>query len=139
MIKDLDRKVYMALAPDADRYTSSPASAVIDMRDANSVCFVLEEGDGGVGTTLVQIEACDADGNNEEALAFHYRLNRGTLMACASTGYTTVAGANKVIEFFVDARAVPASLGYVKVQLTEVDSTAVDASILAIVDPRASL
>lgn len=139
MLKDLARKFQIALAPDADRYTGSPASTIFDMKDVNSICFVLEEGAGGAGTTLVQIEACDSAGANEQALAFRYRLNGGALTPCASTGYTTIAGANKIVEFYIDARDVPGSLRHVKVQLTEGDSTAVDASILAVIDPRTSL
>ena len=108
----------------ADRYESGPfATSVVDMKDAHGCIFTLIEGAGGTGTVTLTVEKCDSAGTTNTAIAFHYQVTTagstpGDLTACASTGYGTVAGANKIVEIYVDAKDL-GSCRYCKLVLTE--------------------
>ena len=138
MIFSQKNQIVMALAPDADRYNGSPASDVISMKHYGHVCFVVLEGDGGVGTATITAEECTAaDGTGATAIGFRYRLATtgdtwGTLTTVASSGYLTLAGANKMILIEIGADELSDGSPFVRLQLTEDDSTAVDAAIIAI-------
>ena len=64
-----------ALAPDADRYDSDPATDVYNLEDYEGIVFILAEGAGGTGTVKIQVEECDdVVPTNSTAIAFNYRL-----------------------------------------------------------------
>ena len=116
----------------ADRYESGPFStSVVDMKDAHGCIFTLIEAAGGTGTVVLTVEKCDSAGTTNTAIKFAYQVTTagstpGDVTECASTGYTTVAGANKIVDIFVDAKELGSSR-YCKLVLTE----AVDAACLA--------
>ena len=130
-----------ALLPDADRYTANPATDVYNLKYYQEITFILFEGAGGAGTTTLTVEECTAaDGTGATAIAFKYRLlanagsadTWGAWTAATSSGYLTIAGANKGVAIRVTADMLSAGYPYVRVQTTEDDSTAVDAVIIAI-------
>lgn len=130
--------VAQALAPDADRYNGNPATDIFNTKDYDHVCFVVEEGAGGTGTVKIQVEACsDAAGTGATAIAFNYRVMTttdtwGSRVASASTGYTTVAGADKLVAVEIDAAELSADKPFVRLQLTEIVDSPCDAGVLAI-------
>lgn len=134
--------VIMALAPDADLYASDPASDVINMTDCQRLSFLIFEGAGGTGTATVTVLACDnTTPSNTSAIAFKYRVASnsgtltdvfGTLTDATSSGFTTTAGANKIIEVVVDAKDLPDGYPYVQLKLVEVADSPVDACVVAI-------
>lgn len=131
------RNVQPVIACAADRYESGPTtSEIVDCRKADGVTFILHEGAGGTGTATVTIEKCDSAGANNVAIAFKVRANsttaRGDLADVAATGYATIAGADKVCVFYVDAKDLGA-LGYCKIILTELVDAACVAGVTAIV------
>lgn len=143
MIFTQQNQVAIALAPDADRYTSNPATDVFNMANYGHICFVLQEGAGGTGTVKIQVEECTSiAGAGNTAIAFRYRVAStgdtwGTLTDSASTGYTTTAGANKQVVVEVDARELSADSQFVRLQLTEVADDPCDAAVIAILsNPR---
>jgi len=112
--------------PLADVYESGPVySAGVNMGKYDHATFVLSEGAGGTGTTTITVEACtDTGGTSPTAIGFRYRLmgtqdTWGASTAVESTGYATVAGANKMIAIEVDASDLTAAKPYVRVALTE--------------------
>ncbi len=133
----------LALAPAADRYDTNPASDVISMKNYQRVSFLLSEGAGGTGTVKLTVEACDDfTPSNTVEMKFKYRVasNSGTLtdqfgaltaQDTPATGYTTVAGANKMIEVIVDARDLPEGYDKVRLKLTEVVNSPCAASVNA--------
>lgn len=128
-----------ALAPDADRYNTDPATDVLNMAGYGQVTFILQEGAGGTGTVKIQVEECSAlDGSGATAIAFRYRVAQtGDQFTAFSTavavdGYTTVAGANKMVAIEVDTRDLSEGFPFVRLQLTEVVDSPVDAAVMAI-------
>lgn len=127
-----------ALQPAADRYNGNPASDVFNMKDYDHIVFLLAEGAGGTGTVKIQVEACtDATGAGNTAIAFNYRVmgtidTWGSRAAAASTGYTTVAGADKMVAVEIDAAELPADKPFVRLQLTEVVNDPCAAGVVAI-------
>jgi len=130
--------VVIALQPDADRYNADPATDVFNMENYDHITFILMEGAGGTGTAVLTVEECTAaDGTGATAIGFRYRLMStidtwGALTAVASTGYTTVAGANKLVAIEVDADELSDGSNFVRLQITESANDPVDAAVLAI-------
>ena len=130
------------LQPDADRYTATPATDVVNMTLYRRATFVLMEGAGGIGTVKIEVEECtDKAGTGATAIPFNVRVisdgDWGALTAVALAGYTTIAGANKTIAIEVDAADLSDGSPYVRLQLTEVVDSPVDAAIICILsEPR---
>ena len=130
------RNVQQAHYPAADRYESAPgAGNTIDARGAAGIVFVLTEGAGGSGTVTVTIQKCDSAGTTGGDINFKYRANtqiaRGDLSASVAT-YATIAGANKNVLFYVDAKQL-GSYGYCTLTLTELNDAACSAGVAAII------
>jgi hypothetical protein len=130
------RNVQQAHYPAADRYESAPgAGNTIDARGAAGIVFILSEGAGGTGTATITIQKCDSAGTTGGDIYFKYRANsqtaRGDLSAAVAT-YATVAGANKNVIFYVDAKEL-GNYGYCTLTLTELVDAACAAGVLAIV------
>ena len=143
MIFTEEHMVAPAIYPDADVYAADPASDVFNMKLYDHITFILTEGAGGTGTVKIQVEECTAaDGTGNTAIAFNYRLAStpdtwGAVTAAASTGYTTVAGANKQVAVEIDAEQLSDGYPYVRLQLTEVADDPCDAGVIAILSkPR---
>lgn len=130
--------MHTVLQPDADRYDSDPASDVVCLAKYPGVTFLLMEGAGGTGTATLTVEECSADdGTGATAIAFQYAVASdcktwGALTAATLTGYTLVAGANKMVALYVPSRSLSDGYPYVRVQVTEVVNAAVDAGIVAL-------
>lgn len=130
--------VVIGLQPDADRYNGDPATDIFNMENYDHITFILMEGAGGTGTAVLTVEECtDAAGTGATAIAFRYRLMStidtwGALTAVAATGYTTVAGANKLIAIEVDAEELSDGSNFVRLQITESVDSPVDAGVLAV-------
>jgi hypothetical protein len=101
--------------------------------------FVLMEAAGGAGTATITMEACTtAAGAAATALAFSYRLcttqdiwgARVTLTA--TTGYLTLAGANKMVAVEMDAAELTTTKPYLRMALTVGVATAVVAGVIII-------
>lgn len=133
----------MALAPDADRYNTDPATDVVSLAKYEHATFILFEGAGGTGTVKIEVEECTAaDGSGNTAIPFRYRLCEtgdtwGALTAAAATGYTTVAGANKMVAVEIDGDELSEGSPWVRLQLTEVANDPCDAAVAVIMSgPR---
>ena len=130
--------MHTVLQPDADRYNADPASDVVHLELYPGVTFLLMEGAGGTGTATLTVEECSADdGTGANAIAFQYAVASdcktwGALTAATATGYTTVAGANKMVALYVPARSLADGFPYVRVQVTEVANDPVDAAMAAL-------
>lgn len=131
------------LAPDADRWDTDPATDIVNMSDYARCDFYITEGVGGTGTTkLIVRSSDDVSASNTTDLAFRYRVAQtgdtfGDWTDIAATGYTLVAGANKMVQIQIDADQLAAGEPYVYMTTTEVDDGAVDANIMGILSgPR---
>lgn len=132
-------KVVQALPPAADRYNTNPATDVVSLKHYEEAIFVLEEGAGGTGTVKIQVEECSAAaGSNNVAIAFDYRVGNadgstlGAWTASAAAGYTTTAGADKMVQVRVRGAALSDGKPWVRLQLTEVANDPCAASVLAL-------
>ena len=147
MIQTEDMLPLLVLAPAADRYNTNPATAGVSMRSFRNAVFLINEGAGGTGTATVTVEGCSAaNGTGAEAIPFKYRQSTGSgatlgeLTQAAAAGFTTTAGANKVIAIEVDSDDLPPNKPYVRLQLTEVANDPVAAGVTCVLlNPRYSL
>lgn len=142
----------MILAPDADRFAGTVNSDVVCLANYGKASCIFQEGAGGTGTTKIQVAACDdfVPTTSAPLIPFKVRVasDSGTLTdqfvdeddledQDATTGYTTVAGANKMVEVIVDSRDLPAGFDKFRLELTEVANDPVDAAVIAILyQPR---
>lgn len=133
-----ENEIRTVLAPDADRWTSNPATDVVSLKYWDHVTFIVTEGAGGVGTRTTKVEKCTSKAAaNNTAIAFNYRVGTytgalGAITAATSAGYLQPAGANKHLIIEVDAAELGPSYPFVRLTFTETDSTAVDAAVIAI-------
>lgn len=131
------------IASYADFTTTNPATDIVSMKNYNRCTFVLIYGAGAVGTATVTVESCDTVvPGTATAIAFNYRVcttpdTWGEVTACAATGFTTAANADKMYLIEVNAAELYSTNSFVRLQFTEVDSTAVDGTVIAIMSqPR---
>lgn len=143
MVFTYENQIVTVLQPIGDRYNTDPATDVISLAKYGHATFLIAEGAGGTGTVKIEVEACDdLTPSNAAAMAFNYRVATsgdtwGALTASAATGYTTTAGANKMIAVEVDASELPAGYPCCRLQLTEVADDPCDAAVFAILSqPR---
>lgn len=134
-----------ALAPAADRFTTDPATDIINLGLGDAVTFLVVHEGGTTGTATITVEACsDASGTGAEAVAFKYRTDtdgasdvRGDITAATASGVATTAGEEHIVECYVKASELPADKPFVRVQLTETIDDPVNAAVIALVhNPR---
>ena len=133
--------VSLALAPDADRYDSNPSTDWVRV-DYRAI-FILSEGAGGTGTaTITANNASDNAGTGTAAIAFRYRLMTtaggldtwGAFTSAASTGYLTIAGANKSVLIEIRRDELDSAKPFVSLTFTEAVNSPVDAGVVALAD-----
>lgn len=131
------------IAANEDIFTGSPVSDVIHLDHYRECTFIVIKNAGGTGTATVTINSCsDAAGTTAADVAFKYRTisdpdSHGAWTDATSTGVSIAAGADEIWEFRVLASGLSSTNEFVKMTLTEVDSTAVDGAAFAILtDPR---
>lgn len=119
-----------ALPPVADAGNGTVTTDVVNMSGAGRALFTLTKGVGATGTSTITIEACDdVTPSNTSAIPFRYRQatsgdTSGTVTVATSSGFTTTAGNNTIVQVEVDAGELAASgYGYCRMKLVEsVDS-----------------
>lgn len=130
--------------PVADYDDGGTTSDVINMKNFNKGCFVIQKGVGTTGTGVVTVLACDdTTPSNTTAVPFRYvEISAadvvGTITEATSSGYTITAGSNIMVVIEVDAvELAKTGYGYVQLSLTESENAAVLAGILFIgAEPR---
>jgi hypothetical protein len=130
------------IASYADFTTTNPATDIVSMKNYQRCTFVVIYGAGAVGTSTITVEACATASGTTQAIAFNYRActtpdTWGEVTACDSAGFTTAANADKMYLIEVNAAELYSTYSFVRLQFTEVDSTAVDGTVIAILSqPR---
>ena len=121
----------MGLAPIADAFAGTVYSDVVNMKNHEAVRFVHFWGVGTSGTGTITVQACDdVTPSNRSAIPFRYRVTvagsaPGDWVLATSSGFTTTAGSNQMIEIEVHAGALAASgYGYVQTKQVEVVASA---------------
>ena len=127
------------LVPVADAFAGTAATDVVNMENFSHVTFVMQLGVGTTGTSTITVEACDdTTPTNTSAVAFYYReVTTGDTTsaptACASTGFTTTAGSNKLVIVECNDDMLSASeYGYVRMKMVEVANDPVLGGVLII-------
>jgi len=136
--------IVQVLAPDADAFAGTPTIDIIDMANYRSVTFVFVHAVGVTGTSKITIEECDDNAaSNSTAIPFSYRLSAGMTgvwgaltAVTAATGYTTVAGSNKVVAITIDAADLADGFPFVRLVAVEVANDPVDGCVYAILTNR---
>lgn len=136
--------IVTVLQPDADRYATSATSDIVSLAKYGEVTFVLMEGAGGTGTATITVEECTNNaGDGNTAIAYDYKqvTTLGTIpaswTAATTSGFTTTAGANKMVYIRVRAEELSDGSPWVRVVLTEVANDPCDAGMVAILsNPR---
>ncbi len=132
------------MADNGDMFNGSPAGDVINMKDWRDVIFVVHEGTGGTGDTVLTVESCDdTTPSVQTAIIFKYRVlaavgdTWGAWIDAATTGFTTTAAADSAFEIWARASDLTTTNQYIRLETAEDDSTAVHGGIIAILfNPR---
>jgi hypothetical protein len=138
--------VVQALAPDADVFAGSKATDWINLKNYDSVLFVINQGVGATGTfTVVANMAEDAAGTGSTAIPFSYRNVAdttssdvpGARTSATASGFTTTAGSNQIQLVEVQASDLDDDSPFVQLATTEVVDSPIDGGIVAILgNPR---
>ena len=132
------------IAANEDIFNGSPDTDIVNMKYWRDCIFTIQKGAGAAGTATVTVESCDTVvPGTATAVAFKYRamtLATDTWSAwtdATSAGFTTTAGADDMYEIWVRADGLYSTDHYVRMALAEVDSTACDGGIQAVLfNPR---
>ena len=132
-----------ALAPDADRYNTSPATDRIRHPGTGNLYFLVVEGAGGTGTTTLTVNCyAAATGGSGTAIGFNYKTvtagadfdTASGYTAVAATGVNPAAGATKSTLIQIRYDEVTEGKPFVELTLTETDNDPVDAAVIAFCD-----
>jgi len=131
------------IAANEDYSNGNPATDVVNMKDWNRITFIIIKNAGAVGTATITVESCDdVVPTIATAIAFKYRKctvidTFGVWTDALAAGFVTTAGADQIYEITVTADQLTTTNQYVRMQVTEVDSTACDGAVVAIMtEPR---
>jgi len=131
------------IAANEDMFNGNPATDVIHLDHYRECTFVIIKNAGGTGTATITVESCDdVTPSTTTAVAFKYRKiqdpdTHGAWTDATSSGFTTAAEADVIYEVVVYADGLSGTDEFVRMQCTEVDSTACDGAIYAyLTDPR---
>lgn len=128
-----------------DMFENNIVSDIVDMKDWEGCLFIVKKLAGAVGTATATVNACDdtTPTTTSSALTFWYRsmTTQDTWATdwATSASLSITAGADEIWEIFVTGAQVAAvaNYHYVKLTLTEVDSTAVDGTVVTmLVGPK---
>lgn len=131
-------KYVQALVPVADFTAGDVETDIFSMENWSSITFFVFKGAGGTGATVATVEACDdVSASNVDEIAFRYSSNTATdvigdLTDATSSGVAITAGANEIWAITVNADELTLGYKFVRLVLTESDSTAVTGCVLAI-------
>lgn len=131
------------IADFADYTTVNPATDVVSLENHNDAYFLVIKGAGAVGTATITMESCDnVTPSTATAVAFEYKVitsgdTAGAWTAVASTGYLITAAADKMVLVHVNADGLSGTNKFLRMQLTETDSTACKGAVVAfLANPR---
>ena len=131
------------IASFADLTTGNPATDIVNMSNWGRCTFIIIKGAGAVGTATITVESCDTVvPGTATPIPFYYRKcstidTFGEWTFCGVAGFTMTAGADQIYEITVDDTFLYSTNKYVRLQFTEVDSTATDGAVTAILtEPR---
>ena len=126
-----------------DMFENDITSDITNMANWGGILYIVKKMTGAAGTAVATIESCDTVvPGTATAIAFRYRKMTtrdtwGAWTAATSSGVTISAGANEIWEFSVYDSELHGADQFVRLVLTEVDSTAVDGGVLAMLfNPR---
>jgi len=132
-----------ALAPDADRYNTSPVTDRVRHPGTGNLFFLVIEGAGGTGTTTLTINCFAAEsGGSGTAIPYEYKTVLSGLDFDTAGGYTTVAatgvnpaaGATKSTLIKIHGGQVTENKPFVSLTVTETDDGPVDAVVIGFCD-----
>jgi len=126
-----------------DVFESNTTTDIVHLDHYRECTFFVIKLAGAAGTATATIESCDdTTPSTSTAIAFTYREvtapnTHGAWTAATSSGVSISAGADEIWEFNVKANGLNSTDEYVRLVLTEVDSTAVDGAVMCLLtDPR---
>jgi len=131
------------IADNADFMAGNPASDVITMDDYRTCVWTIIVNAGGTGYGTITVESCNnTTPGTTTAVAFRYRKiqdpdTHGAWTDATSSGFATSAEADCIYEIKVHANGLSSTDKYVRLQMTETNSTAQDGAAYATLwDPR---
>lgn len=144
MILTENQHIVNAIAPDADVFSGTVGSDVIDVKNFSHVTFLVQKGVGATGTQTLTVLACDdTTPTTTSAIPFKYRActsgdTFGALTDATTAGFATTAGSNQMYAIEVDISELgDTGYNYLQLNSVEVVDSPVDGGVLAILSgPR---
>jgi len=121
-----------------DYTTGNPATDIVNLKLYDRATFIIFTSTGGTGTATITVESCDtAVPGTATAVAFTYWTcttpdTWGEATAATATGFTTAAATNLCYVIEVNSSELYTTDTFVRLQFTEVDSTAIDGGVICI-------
>lgn len=125
------------IADYSDYTTGNPSTDILSLENYNDAYFLVIKGAGATGTATITMESCDtAVPGTATAVGFEYKvITAGDVEAAwvtvASTGYLITAAADKLVLVHVSADNLYSTNKYLRMTLTETDSTACKGAVVA--------
>ena len=125
------------IAASADLFDGDPDSDRVDCANVLDLKFILSQSSGATGTATITISKHTADAAAGTAIDFEYRTvsDAGVVGAwtaiAAATGYPTIAGAEKTVEFRVKLKELGDTYRYVYLTATELVNSPVAGIVTA--------
>jgi hypothetical protein len=131
------------IADYSDYTNGNPATDIVSMENHADAYFLVIKGAGATGTATITMESCDTVvPGTATAVAYEYKIitsgdTQGDWTAVASTGYLITAAADKMILVHVKGSDLYSTNKFLRMQLTETDSTACKGAVVAfLANPR---
>ena len=131
--------VVNVLSPAANVFAGAVPTKVINMKNWDCACFIVQCGVGAAGTATITIEACsDATPTLTTAIPFFYQEcvtgdTYGPITQAPATGFTTAAASNKIYKVFVLNQSLATTgYGYARLKSTEVVVGAIAGGVVAV-------
>lgn len=131
--------------PVADFGDTVQSTDIVNMKNFESVCFLIYKGVGTTGTSTITVEACDdVAPSNATAIPFFYKTMAGSddvpsaLTKATASGFATTAGSSQLYAVEVRYGDLAASgRNYVRLKMTEVVNSPVLGGVAIILgNPR---
>ena len=120
-----------------DFANGSPATDIVNLAMYDRATWVYQQTAGATGTVNIQVDSCDTvSPGTATAIAFDYWTvsgdTRSDKVTATAVGYTTIAGAEKMVVVEINSAELSGTDKYARVQFTEVVDDPVSASCLCI-------
>jgi hypothetical protein len=137
-------KYVKGIDPIADGFSGTKYTDIVNVKNHETIEFIIYKGVGTTGTSTITIEASDdVSGTTTEAVAFTYQTitsgdTESALTKATTAGFTLTAGSSQLYKIMVDSSVVGVTgYNYCRLKAVEVaDDPVLGCVLINMVDPN---